>query len=216
MRLLWIARVESLGHGCVRWNVVHACRLGASSSSPKYVHEPRRLYSAGAAYAMAGLLAAVGMIIQAPSSSFDSNGLVILRRETWIGKPFPLAEHLMPKITFEGGHWTVLLYHYDCPRCREAVPEYERLALARKDRQIVLIETPPYGSDQSTEGAAIHVRLSDAREWFVQTPVEVCVDDGIVVSRRRAAAVLRQRGICQLNVATRPFRQNERVVAEYI
>jgi len=50
--------------------------------------EPKRLYFAGGSYALAGLLAAVGMIALAPASSIDSGGLVVLEPETWIGSRF--------------------------------------------------------------------------------------------------------------------------------
>ena len=154
---------------------------GAWRSPAEPPHETKRLYLAGSAYALTGLLAATGMIAQAPGSTADAGGLVILEPETWIGKPFPLAPHLAPDLSFDEGRWTVLLYHHDCPHCQEAVPQYERLAMADSDRRVVLIETPPYGVDQTSEGAALRARLSDAREWFVQTPVEIRVDEGVVM-----------------------------------
>ena len=151
-------------------------------SPAEYSHETKRFYLAGGVFAFAGTLAAAGMIAQAPGSTADVGGLVILEPETWVGKPFPLATHLAPERSFDEGRWTVLLYHHDCPHCQEAVPQYERLATDGNDRRVVLIETPPYGVAQSPEGAALRARLSDAREWFVQTPVEIRVDEGIVVS----------------------------------
>ena len=155
---------------------------GAWRSPAEPPHESKRLYLAGSAYALAGVLAAADMMAQAPVSAADAGGLVILEPETWIGKPFPLATHLAPELSFDEGRWTVLLYHHDCPHCQEAVPQYERLAIIGSDRRVVLIETPPYSVDQSPEGAALRARLSDAREWFVQTPVEIRVDEGTVVS----------------------------------
>lgn len=146
----------------------------------------RQLYLAGGAYALAGLLAAGEMIGTAPLSladgSFsDAGGLVILEPDAWIGKPFPLGPHLTPEVPIDEGRWTLLLFHHDCPRCQEAVPQYERLAAAEKGRGVVLIETPPYASDSRPEGKTMRARLTDAREWFVQTPVEIQLDEGIVI-----------------------------------
>lgn len=155
-------------------------------NSPRQETKPVRFYLAGGAYALAGLLAAVVMIGTAPLSltdgSFsDAGGLVILEPNSWMGQPFPLGSQLTPEIAFDKGHWTLLLYHHDCPHCQVAVPRYEQLAREDNERRVVLIETPPYGSEEPSEGAAIRVRLSDAREWFVQTPVEIQISDGVVV-----------------------------------
>ena len=160
---------------------------GAWKSPAEHYFQLKRYYYAGSAYAVAGLLAAVGMIANAPPSlddaAFaDADGMIILEPETWIGKPFPLAAHLAPEVPFHEGRWTILIYHHDCHHCREAVPQYERLAVADDDSRIVLVETPPYGEMALTEPGALRTRLSDAREWFVQTPVEIQVEAGVVVS----------------------------------
>ena len=160
---------------------------GAWKSPAEHHHELKRFYYAGSVYAVAGLLAAAGMIAIAPSSlgdaAFsDADGLIVLEPETWIGKPFPLTPHLSPEVPLHKGRWTILIHHHDCPHCQEAVPQYERLAVADNNRRIVLVETPPYGEIALTEQGAIRTRLSNNREWFVQTPVEIQVDAGVVVS----------------------------------
>lgn len=159
----------------------------AWKSPAKCHHELKRFYRAGSVYAAMGLLAAVGMIVSAPSSLADAafadaNGLIVLEPETWIGKPFPLTSHLSPEVPLHEGRWTILIHHHDCPHCQEAVPQYERLAVTENDRRIALVETPPYDEMPLREQEALRTRLSDDREWFVQTPVEIQVDAGVVVS----------------------------------
>lgn len=160
---------------------------GAWESPVEHRHALKRLYYAGGLYAVTGLLAASGMIASAPASLGDAafsgaDGLIVLEPETWIGKTFPLTSYLSPEISLHEGRWTILIHHHDCPHCQEAVPQYERLAIADKDRHIVLIETPPHGEIALTKQGALRTRLSEDREWFVQTPVEIQVDDGVVVS----------------------------------
>lgn len=113
--------------------------------------------------------------------------LVILEPETWIGKTFPLSEQLAPKPDLSHGDWTLLLYHHDCPKCQEALPHYEQLALNRaasnEPARVLLVQTPPYAHEESHRPSpATHARLSDDREWFVQTPVEIRLSGGRVVS----------------------------------
>ena len=160
---------------------------GAWRSPAEHHYQLKRFYYAGSAYAVAGLLAAAGMMASAPSSLTDvafsdTNGLIVLEPETWIGKPFPLAPHLTPEVPLREGRWTILIHHHDCSHCQEAVPQYEQLAVAENGRRIVLIETPSYGEMGSTQQRALRTRLSDDREWFVQTPVEIQADAGVVVS----------------------------------
>lgn len=163
-----------------------AAAWGAWKSPAEHRHELKRFYYAGRVYALAGLLAAAGMIASAPSSlgdAFsDADGLIVLEPETWIGKPFPLASYLSPKVALHEGRWTILIHHHDCPHCQEAVPQYERLAAMGNNRRIVLVETPPYGEMALMEQGAPRSRLSYDREWFVQTPVEIQIDDEVVVS----------------------------------
>ena len=83
----------------------------------------------------------------------------------------------------------MLLYHYDCPTCQEAIAEYtERGAgvpVERDGRRLALVEIPPYApsSWRSTflRGSWVVGRVSDSRQWFVQTPLTVRLREGRVV-----------------------------------
>jgi hypothetical protein len=84
------------------------------------------------------------------------------------------------------GEWLAVLYHADCPRCRVAIPEYERQARAGSRRgRIALIEMPPYASPTAAlaDGGSpcAYGRLRADRDWFVEAPTVVRVVDGTVV-----------------------------------
>jgi hypothetical protein len=114
------------------------------------------------------------------SSSIESlaadSDLVVLEPEEWIGKPLPIADYIDADLS--EGDWIVLLHRHDCPECQEVAPRYEGLA---STRNIALIEMPPYGGEPEGQGPALHARMPDDREWFVQTPVEIRVKDGVVL-----------------------------------
>jgi len=108
----------------------------------------------------------------------EAGGLVVLEPNEWIGKPLPIAKFI--DLDLSSGTWIVLFHRHDCPDCQEAVPRYEELAI---EQQVALVEVPPYGNSQSaTSGAALCGRLTEDREWFVQTPVEIQLEDGVVTS----------------------------------
>jgi hypothetical protein len=102
--------------------------------------------------------------------------LIVLEPEKWVGKPLPIAEFV--DLDLSTGEWTVLLHRHDCPDCEEAVPKYEQLATT--GTRVALVEVPPFGELHPGEAACHYARLTDDREWFVQTPVELELRDGIV------------------------------------
>jgi hypothetical protein len=119
-----------------------------------------------------------GRTAQAGDSLTSAGGLVILEPKQWIGKPLPIADAI--DLDLAQGEWIVLLHRHDCPDCQAAVPRYERLALQQR---VALVEVPPYEElHASTTGAAHRGRLSSDREWFVQTPAELRLQDGVVLA----------------------------------
>ncbi len=109
-----------------------------------------------------------------------AGGLVVLEPEKWIGKTLPIAEFIDGNLS--SGEWTAVLHRHDCPVCLGALPRYEELASTGKP--VALIEVPPYGESLSTNSACLCCRLNDVREWFVQTPTEIQLRDGIVLSAK--------------------------------
>ena len=105
-----------------------------------------------------------------------SGNLVILEPEKWIGQKLPIAEFTDADLS--NGEWTVVLHRHDCPACQEAIPHFEQLALM--GRRVALIEIPPYGYSPSGGSACFCCRLKDDQEWFVETPVEIQLLDGVV------------------------------------
>ncbi len=124
------------------------------------------------------------IVPQANSSqeAFQTVGdLVLLQPENWVGQKFPLLSHISTDLSH--GNWVLLLHRHDCPKCQEAVPKYERLAELATPYQIALAEVPPYNSSKVTHASACQTgRLSGQREWFVETPVEIQLEDGVVAS----------------------------------
>jgi len=144
------------------------------------------------------LLAAVVLILiglrPGASASTDANepgitvtdSLVVLEPEQWIGRPFPLAKELSPAVVLQHGKWILLFFHDDCPQCQEALPQYEALAAELNEREdatrVLLIEVPPFGPGRVERQSLSAVRLSAKRDWFVQTPLELVLQDGKVLT----------------------------------
>ncbi|QDV71896.1 MauE/DoxX family redox-associated membrane protein [Botrimarina mediterranea] len=106
---------------------------------------------------------------------------VLLEPETWVGKKLPLLEVLEGKPELASGVWVVLMHHHGCSDCQRVMPGYER-RLIRGER-VLLVETPPFPKGTAKDGFNRgFARLPDDRDWFVHTPVEIIINDGVVVS----------------------------------
>lgn len=116
--------------------------------------------------------------------------IVVLEPETWAGKRFPLLPHIDLGDRLAKGGWVVLLYHHDCPQCREVLPQYESLASIVGDEStpnVALVEVPPFGPRENLPLSRAHrARLRDTKDWFVQTPTEIRLNDGTVIAVRGA------------------------------
>jgi hypothetical protein len=120
----------------------------------------------------------------AADGTFDeSASIVLLEPEKWVGKPAPILKHIDIGKELATGTWLVVLYHHDCPKCQEALPRYESLARNSGDTRVALIAVPPYGDGNLAvpESRCRLGFLQPVKRWFVTTPAEIIVHDGIVV-----------------------------------
>ena len=111
----------------------------------------------------------------------------VLEPGTWVGERFPLLEYIDIGEVLSAGSWVLVLYHHDCPKCAEAMPEYQRMGEELRDTgqatRVALIEVPPHGTLAPVATAALwHGKLSDRKEWLVATPSEVWISDGRVTA----------------------------------
>jgi hypothetical protein len=154
------------------------------AGSPLFSLDQRKLIAAAMAISVLATAFLVRYVDRrtaiAEGMSAAANGLVILEPEKWIGQKLPIAEFIDNDLS--SGEWTAVLHRHDCSACLDALPRYQELASAGK--RVALVEVPPYGDSSSETSACLCCRLKDIREWFVQTPTEIQLRDGIVLSAK--------------------------------
>ncbi len=149
------------------------------------------LLGVGMAPAIVGTVLIAITAAQPRTASADgivfADNFVVLEPEKWLGKPFPLFEHLESPDGLRQGRWKLLFYHNDCPKCRASLQSYEATA-ARVDRtlddvKIALVEVPPYTSETCHKSSErmTYLRLKDEYEWFLTTPCEITLQNGRVL-----------------------------------
>ncbi|GAH70477.1 unnamed protein product, partial [marine sediment metagenome] len=92
---------------------------------------------------------------------------------------WPLLEYIDIADSLRSGIAIVLLYHYDCPDCREAIPLYEQMNRDLADNyetvKIAFIEVPPYGlaaeDPVGAETACLKGKLDASKKWYFTTPL---------------------------------------------
>lgn len=117
-------------------------------------------------------------------------GWVVLEPAKWMGKKLPLLPHLSPPAGLAEGRWTVLLYKHGCPACVQAAARFGKTDGGEGEgRRLGLVELPPYGAAghlRETEARGVELmRLSEAHDWFAQTPVYIDLVEGVVTGVRQ-------------------------------
>lgn len=113
---------------------------------------------------------------------------VVLEPEQWVGKRFPLVDYIDIGQRLAAEKWIVVLYHDDCPACKQAIPKYEELArgwgreLPRARIALIQVRQQSGCADPlvSPDSPCVLGHLMDVKDWFVTAPVEVRLDGGIV------------------------------------
>jgi thiol-disulfide isomerase/thioredoxin len=117
----------------------------------------------------------------------------VLEPKDWINQQLPVLKHIDIAGKLTSGNWLVLFYHYNCPGCARAIPQYEQMMrdLAGNEDflNIAFIEIPPYGDGPvSKDSPCVQGKLADTKEWFVTTPAVVLLKDGVVLAGWQAKA----------------------------
>lgn len=114
--------------------------------------------------------------------------IVVLKPDAWLGRRLPLFDYLDTGDTLESGNWLVLLYHHGCPDCQHALKQLSAIAAsvgADRSAHRAIVEVPPhtgFPAGYLEEQQILKTRLTDIREWFVETPVVLILRDGFVLN----------------------------------
>jgi len=101
----------------------------------------------------------------------------------------PMLQYIDIADKLNKGIFVVLLYHHNCPNCREAIPKYDKISreLGNDEGSIrfAFVEVPPYGpADKDPVPAdtiALKGKLDTSKKWFFETPVIVLINNGYLL-----------------------------------
>lgn len=197
---------------------------GPSPVPPSVASSRRRGARLAAVGLLVGIPAAVAMgsyraaTVGRAGDILGDGQFVVLEPESWVAKRFPLLSYIDIGDQLVERDWIVVLYHHDCSSCRELIRDYEQVgrvsAMSSGGRQVALIELPPYGSKRFSSGASCRQgRLSDAKKWFVATPVECTLERALVTKVSHGLEELRVGEITRVSISEVEKERPRRLVA---
>ena len=109
-----------------------------------------------------------------------------ITRET---EEWPMLKHIDVADSLRNGVVVVLLYHWDCPNCREAIRKYNKMCSelggGEGSMRFAFIEIPPYGQEKDNpvpqDTSCLKGRLDSSKQWYITTPLVVLIENGTVI-----------------------------------
>jgi len=145
------------------------------------------------------ILAVIELILAFNKPPDETSKYIVVRPENQTSskqtsEEWPMLEHIDIADSLTSGIVVVLLYHLDCPGCKEAIELYDRtsreLAGSEDAIRFAFIEIPPYTSEQNglipPDTPCLAGRLDTGREWYITSPFVVVLVDGSLVKSWQA------------------------------
>jgi hypothetical protein len=131
-----------------------------------------------AAVSICGLLLLFGPMDFDAAQLNDQDRLIVIEPEKWIGKEFPLTQYVVRGKVLDEGDWEVNFLIKDCELCHALA---EAKSAAASEAKIAFVEVPPFGTQTAQDSERIRwFRLTESTDWFVEAPVTVYLENGIV------------------------------------
>jgi hypothetical protein len=110
---------------------------------------------------------------------------VLLEPQLWVGNRLPLLDYIDIGDQLAKGEWIVVFYRHNCPRCKSAMPRYRRnaqhMVQDHSRARFALVEMAPYGDLGLPTDPCVCGKLSDAKRWAIDAPIELQMKDGRVL-----------------------------------
>ncbi|MFC1738696.1 MauE/DoxX family redox-associated membrane protein [Planctomycetota bacterium] len=113
----------------------------------------------------------------------------VLEADRWVNKELPIFENIDIGEELSTGVSFILFYHNDCPDCRVAIPEYDRMARDYDIEQLGLkfafIEGPPFDTEEKIpipgDTPCFSGQLDEQKDWLFTSPLMILTLEGVVI-----------------------------------
>ena len=112
---------------------------------------------------------------------------MVLYPKEWLDQKWLLLDFVEIDENLRQGHWIVVLYGADCRSCQKHFEEWKNTGFpvaAEGNERIALLEISGKPENSLKRGLAgepfILGNLSGERQWYIETPVILLLQEGIV------------------------------------
>ena len=102
--------------------------------------------------------------------------------ESLMQRQFSLATEIVGGVEFLTGRWRILIVRTSCPACANLLKSVVDETNLNEGEKLAVVEVPPLGQQELMVQADRFTYLNPRKSWMVQTPMEIHVADGMVVS----------------------------------
>lgn len=156
----------------------------------------KRALSVAAIILSGGLGTVIGLVALSSIARLAANGdisgsgrVILFDPAEWKGKNLPILEHIEVPVDLQNGSHLILMIHHDCPVCQKVLREFleKRQETGKKGTpHHDVIEVPPYSEKlkvqlNSYKENYTFGRLSNSRTWFIETPIFLEIENGILI-----------------------------------
>lgn len=163
-------------------NVSLLAALVASFYPSESASKPRTAFTSGCFAFTVTFALMVVATIAIPSAS---QSLRVHEPHHWLQKPLPIGGDIEIDADLRMGHWELVFYRHDCPRCVEVFDRYaerRKMITTVAAPAVAFVEVPPYGDAHFPPATFRRGRIVDKDQWFIRTPLVVSLRQGIVMA----------------------------------
>ncbi len=107
--------------------------------------------------------------------------VVLITQSELAGKTFDLAKLIDGRAPVLSGKWRVIFYHDRCEKCKEMLRKEINSEPQGENVAFVLVPPTKDIERNTPQPIGFHwLRLRDGIDWFVETPLEIHIIDGVV------------------------------------
>lgn len=122
-------------------------------------------------------------IVDSAGVMVGADRMVVLEPSAWMGEKFRLGGYIFEGERLLSGEWEVWLHKSDCRKCNEKLRSFTPGKSSSPSVAIVDVSPKTSRRDmgQYRELEIEYFALSNAYEWFVETPATVRISQGVVI-----------------------------------
>lgn len=127
----------------------------------------------GSAAVLAAAFGATQLAVEQPRE------VVWLQPAQWTATPPPILDDIDTSLDLRDGEWTLVFYRPHCHECLAKAAHYRQLAATGRTLFVTMPPAAEHDAFREAVGAGTFAAINERQLWFMQTPAEVRLVNGV-------------------------------------